>query len=215
MIDLVRILALNESVANYLINNGAYMTRLNDLVDKNDNLTNTMLALKVYCNLFKSIGESCSNTLMLGGLVAQWEQLSKKLEKISNKNDNKSLQIAYTTLLLNYVVLLKKLASTKGQIYMKLHDISDALIELIRHINDLASDALNWDQEALYRLIVCYGTLISGHHDHKDIDPELMLSIAQSLTAIGLTCETVVSNPEKYQQKVIASSKCLIKRLHS
>lgn len=115
----------------------------------NSSVPNQMLALRSLCNLFShSIGESLavthSNTIL-------------KAVDACGKSQNKNVQVALSTLYLNYAIHLN---SDKN---------SDQALkfECLTHIASLLTK--NLDPEAQYRLMVALGTLIATNAELRQM----------------------------------------------
>ena len=220
LLDLARILVLNKEVAAYLCrnqslgylstkqahaNSNSYFNTLFKLIDRHSPV-NTMLVVKVVCNAFKALGSDVKNNAngkqVLSLLLNERAMLLDKLALLLD-TDNKSFQIAFSTLLLNYVVLFYKLAATAAHTPSFTTEFyTDVSKDLLECINDemLCDHVLNWDVESIFRMLVCYGTLLSKTNTPLDVD--FLISVACSLRNFNAVCENVHAKSAKYPEKV-------------
>merc|ERR1712223_1382265 len=148
MLDVVRLAFVNPSktgLANTILQSGEKSNEFADIligyITDSQKPINQMLAVKVVTNIF-----SCDN-----GTEIMCRLKGTILEHAANliPTDNKNLQIAVSTLILNYVV-----ASTTAIIDMDLQKQCNTLISLL--IVGLT------DQEAKYRTLIALGTLLEA-----------------------------------------------------
>lgn len=228
MIDLVRILVLKKDVAVYLTRNFSsskdfsnkqgqhaanyYIDTLLKYVHE-DKIVSSMLVVKVFCNLFNALNDIKSAEVqnLLNYLVHERLFLMHKFKNFVS-SQNKSFQIAFTTLLLNYTVLVEKLYDYKGK-YSTVF-LSDMSLELVEYFNSeqLNESLYNFDFEAIFRVLVSMGTLISKTNSNKDV--EYLISVFKSLEHAKSMCETIAQKSAKYPEKVSKSADYLMKLLN-
>lgn len=169
-----------------------------------------MLVAKVLVNLFKSFSESSekSSTTALFYLTER-QNIIKHLNELSS-SENKSFQIAFATLLLDYIVMIKKLASSSSRDGgVDTVVLNEVVIEFIQYFNELAGSCLlNWDSEAIFRVQVAYGTLVSK--TDSCFDYELMKTVAKSLDGFKLACQEINAKAAKFPDKVHSSARFLL-----
>lgn len=226
MIDLVRILVLNKNIANYLTRDynskdfvnkqgqhsaNYYFDTLLKFISE-DKMINTMLVIKVFCNLFNSLNDVKSAPVqkLLTYILHERLFLIHQL-KAYVSNQNKSFQIAFTTLLLNYTVLVEKLYDYQDK--FSLAYINDVTLELNEYFNSeqLNEFVFNFDFEAIFRILVSIGTLLTKTNAHKDA--EYLLTVFKSLEFSKSMCQSIVQKSEKYPEKVHKCANYLIKLL--
>lgn len=154
----MRVVILDADVQKYISNN--QLRHLEALISKvkSNNLTNAMLILRVFCNLFSSY-ENKIPEIYNFLIDKRIELLNEATIVINNENVNKAFQISYTTLLINYAILLNKIETDK----LKSNDAIEAMkVELLHCISGelINPDIFNWDLEATFRLLVAIGTLV-------------------------------------------------------
>jgi phospholipase A-2-activating protein len=228
LIDLVRILVLNKKIAIYLTRD---ISSTKDFVNKQgqhlanyyfdillkfineDKMVNTMLVLKTFCNLFNSLNDVRSVPVQKLLVYMLHERLNL-IHRIKNflNSDNKSFQISFTTLLLNYTVLIEKLFDYTDKFSTTY--ISDVSMELIEFINSeqLNESIFNYDLESIFRILVCAGTLLVKTNEKKDV--EYLITVFKSLEHAKSMCERIVQKSEKYTEKVHKSATYLLKILN-
>jgi hypothetical protein len=153
---MTRIVIQNEEIQKYLCEN-KYDTVLYESLDlqiNGSNMVNTMLATRIFVNLFSSFDYGCGSLTML--LIIKYSTLIKRLNGLMATN-HKGFQLSYTTLLLNYSVLFNR---DLIQLGIKTSAIDKFKVELLHYICGELESFLKWDMEAQFRLLVCIGTLI-------------------------------------------------------
>lgn len=170
-----------------------------------------MLVAKVLVNLFKSFSDNSdkSSTTALFFLTER-QNIIKHLNELSS-SENKSFQIAFATLLLDYIVMVKKLASSSSSKDGGVDTVvlNEVVIEFIQYFNELAGSCLlNWDAEAIFRVQVAYGTLVSK--TDSCFDYELMRTVAKSLDGFKLACQEINAKAAKFPDKVHSSARFLL-----
>lgn len=207
LIDMIRISALNKKVSEYVISNEACLKTLQSQLENAESPINSMLTLKVFCNLFQSAQDSESKTTLY--FLSERQHLIKQVNAlILNASENKSLQIAFSTLLLDYIVLVKKLAASRQLEASSLNEIS---IEFVQYLDELSGVFMNWDSEALFRVLVAFGTLIS--RSDSLLDYEIIRSVATTLQNFKLACKEIDHKAQKFPDKVTSSARYLLKEL--
>lgn len=224
MLDLVRILSLNKNFAVYITrtqnannydnqqgqhsSNTYFDTLIKFLID--DRIVNTMLTTKIFCNLFNSLNnvKELSVQKLLAYVLYERNFLFYKLNTLLTSN-NKSFQIAFTTLLLNYVVLVEKLYDHSEK--FSTQAVSDLQMELVNYLNNVQMNdcILNIDQEGIFRILVSIGTLLKKTQSQKDAD--YLKTIYRSLEVSGATIEKIVTNSASYTEKVKKSAVYILK----
>ena len=178
-----------------------------------DKIVNTMLVLKIFCNLFNSLND-VRPVPVQKLLVYMLHERLNLIHRIKNflNSDNKSFQISFTTLLLNYTVLIEKLFDYTDKFSTTY--ISDVSMELIEFINSeqLNESIFNYDLESIFRILVCAGTLLVKTNEKKDV--EYLITVFKSLEHAKSMCERIVQKSEKYTEKVHKSASYLLKILN-
>jgi len=166
-----------------------------------EKITNTMLVTKIFCNLFNSLKDmkDPATQKLLAYILYERNFLFYMLTPLLS-NSNKVFQVAFSTLLLNYVILIDKL-STNSQKFSTAC-ISDSTMEILQYLNDTRVNEflLNMDQEAIFRVLVCIGTLLTKTYNLKDVD--YLKTVYRSLEVSGASIEKIVSNSAGYENKV-------------
>lgn len=220
-------IVLNKNVTDYLFrdqstsylstktpqaSNNYYFNILGSLADGNP--TNTMCVLRVFFNLFKSLQDlnsaSAANNKLLAFILNERSFLFTRLNELfAQLEANKSCQIAFASVLLNYVILYKKLARSCGDLFSGTY-VTDQLFELVGYINEpqLTSSILNWDSEAVFRILVSFGTMISN--TDQAIDYEYLISVTKSLENFYSACKQIAARKDKFAEKVVNCAQCLI-----
>ncbi len=216
LIDLTRLLVMNKKVAAYLCrnqnpsylitkqvqpNSNSYFNLLFKLISQ-DNLVCSMLVAKVLCNLFNSLSGSedlKTNQKVLSFLLNERQFIINCFDSLITSG-NKSFQIAFSTLILNYVILFNKISNMKDK--FPSNYMSETTNELIEYLNNsrLCENLADWDNEAIFRLLVSYGTLLSDRN--SSLDHDFLISIAKSLANFKETCERINAKSDKYPEKV-------------
>lgn len=184
-----------------------HIKTLNSQIDS-ENHVNSMLVVKIYCNLFKTLQNIASDTKLVEFFLKKRSNLIKTLNELCT-SENKSYQIAFSTMLLNYVVLLKRVGAESAKDSKSINEI---LIEFVQYLNDLSSTVLNWDSEALFRVLVTFGTLISKTDANLEYD--FILTVAKSLEHFRSVCNDICAKAQKYSPKVNACATYLLKELN-
>ena len=213
MIDLLRILVLNKEIANYLCRNQnlSYLTTKQAQPNSNryfDILINmissdypviTMLIFRLLSNLFKSVSDLKTNQKVLAFILNERIFLLKKMHHLL-ESQNKILQTSLSTVILNYSILFTKLTSFSDKLTNA--DLTELARENIEFLNDSQTLELisNWDPEALFRVLVCFGTLLSDSNSHLDLP--ILLSIIQSTGELKKLCDYISSKADKYPEKI-------------
>ncbi len=199
IIDLIRVISLKKNVQKFVSEN--CLEIIDVLVSKIDvsNLTNTMLILRVLCNLFTSYDNKIEEITRF--LIDNRVNILTKLTKcFTNENLNKNFQNGFATLLINYSVLFNKLAADR-----KLsNDVVEAMkTELLHYLSGelMGSSFLCWDSEAVFRLLVCIGTIIC--------DNAYMTTIGKSIVDLKQFCLKLELQQEKNLPKVNSCVKFL------
>ncbi|KAL8143565.1 hypothetical protein V2J09_016597 [Rumex salicifolius] len=144
VIDLVRMIILHPDGATKLlkhinVGNDALLSTVRKVTVDPANAANLLTSLRLVVNLFK---DSCHH---------QWLQnyRSEVLDAFSNSHasSNKNVQLAYSTLILNYAVLLITKKDEEGQ-----SQLLSAALEV--------AEAENLDMEPKYRALVAIGSLM-------------------------------------------------------
>ncbi len=226
---MVRILVLSKNASDYLFRNqkidylSTKKTQPNtnfyyDILFKHiteENLTNTMLVLRAISNLFKSLESSMllnTNKKLLAFLLNERSALMRKLYSISNLETNKGSQIAFSTVVLNYIILFKRLVGLNENFSATY--ITDMLFETLEYLNEpnLSSSILNWDAEAIFRMLVSIGTLVSS--TDKAIDYNYLSTAAKSVGNFNLICKEISVKEQRYPEKVVKCANYLLKDLN-
>lgn len=211
---MIRIVVLNRHVCEYILGAEEHIQTIYRQI-RAESAINSMLVARIFCNMFKSFNDStssASNSKIAHFLLTNRQEVIKRLNELSS-SDNKSFQIAFSTLLLNYVILIKQLAAqlqngtaAKG---LDAASINEVMIEFVQYLNELASVVLNWDAEALFRVFVTFGTLVS--RTDSQLDYEFILTVAKSLDSFPLACQEVNAKAQKFPQKVTSCVSFLFK----
>jgi len=223
LLDLLRILSLNKSIAIYLtrdqnannFSNKQGQHASNYYFDillrflNDDKIVNSMLVVKIFCNLFKSLSDIKAPQVqkLLAYLLYERSYIIHRLNSFLGC-ENKSFQIAYSTLQLNYVVLVEKLLNYGEK-------FSDSVLtqlnsELIEYFNtpELNEHILNMDSEAIFRLLVSIGTLLAKINEQKDSD--FLKAMFKSLENGAVTIEKIIQKASKYPTKVQQCASCIL-----
>ena len=213
MIDLLRILVLNKEVANYLCRNQnlSYLTNKQAQPNSNryfDILFNlirtdypviTMLTFRLLSNMFKSLNDLKSNQKVLAFILNERFFLLKRMHQLLD-SQNKILQTSLSTVVLNYSILFGKLVNFSDKLTNT--DLTDLAREHIEFLNDSQTLdlILTWDPEALFRILVCFGTILSDSNTHLDLP--ILLSLVQSAGELKKMCGYIASKADKYPDKI-------------
>lgn len=101
---------------------------------------NQMLALRIFCNCFlHPVGQKL--------MMSQGEAIMSQAIELKSSS-NKNIHIALATLALNYAVCLHKMSNLEGK--AQCLSVISTVMEVVQ------------DLEAVFRLLVALGTLISG-----------------------------------------------------
>jgi hypothetical protein len=159
----------------------------------------TMLIFRVLSNLFKSLNDLKSSQKVLAFILNERFFLLKKMHNILD-NQNKILQTSLSTVILNYSILLTKLANYSDKLTNS--DLTELSREHIEYLNDSQTLdlMLNWDSEALFRILVCFGTLLSDSNMHLDFP--ILLSVVQSAGEVKKISDYITSKADKYPDKI-------------
>jgi hypothetical protein len=171
-----------------------------------------MLVIKVHINLFKSLQTSMENSELINYLLEKRSILVTKITEMCAV-DNSKFQLAYSTLLLNYVILFKKLGFMSDSELIKLDtDVNEHLhVEFLQYFNYLSNTIINWDMEALLRMLVCFGTLMCKTDDRFDY--RLILNIARSMDQFRQVCLDIKEKELNYSQDIKKCVTYLLKDL--
>lgn len=214
-IDLVRIIVLDQTAVNYIFRenhrtesensspNIYIQTLFKHLLDNNS--INSMLVMRVFCNFFKSFNSINKNVLSF--LLNERNFFFNNILKTSDTN-NKALQITCATLVLNYTVLNPQLPNLDSKFTTSF--CTDLIIEQIEFVNNdlLCTRLSKWDNEALFRMLVAFGNLMTNLS--KDFDIDYIISVAKSLNNLVKLCQIINnSKTEPYTDKVSRCSKYL------
>lgn len=124
-------------------------------------------------------------------------------------SENKSFHIAFATLLLNYVVMVKKMSANEESC-VDLATLNEIVIEFVQYFNELAAASLlNWDGEALFRVLVAFGTLVAKTSGSR-FDHSLIRTIAKSMDGFRLACQDVNAKAQKFPPKVAECARLLL-----
>ncbi|XP_039260144.2 phospholipase A-2-activating protein-like [Styela clava] len=150
---------------------------------------NRLLSLRTLCNLFESPDGSA---FLTAGYKDIFQALSAGFTSGLDENKapfygNKNVQIAAATLLLNFAVLVSN-SSTKNK---KLSPIVEKLCDAVRSscveiaIVHLVAGEHTSDPEAIFRYLVCLGTLLTGDDrfikDANDLGAEKVVETTGAL----------------------------------
>jgi len=213
LIDILRIVVLNRDVTSYLCKyqNTSYLNSMQAQPNTNnyfktifnfvsqDYPVNTMLALRVISNLFSSLGSLRENQKLAALLLNERIFVFSKLGSWFG-SENKSVQIALSTVLLNYAVLLNKMANFNEKFGSS--GLTEMAKEFVEYLNspELCGNVANWDNEAVFRVLVCMGTLLSDSNSH--LDSVFLVTMARSLGEFKKVCVEINSKADKYLEKV-------------
>jgi len=222
LIDLTRILTLNERFVAFLFKNQSldYLSTKQTQPNQNyyfsilykflkpENPINTMLIVKVFCNLFKFLTNLKSNEKLLSFVLNERSFLLKKLESCM-KSENKSFQNSFASLLLNYSILIMSLQSYSQRFTIEF--VNELTLPLIEYLNgtNLCDAVLNWDAEAVYRMLVSYGTIVSKVRNNPN--SEYLVAIASSLENFKILCKSIQLLGDKFPEKVQKCASSLTK----
>lgn len=169
-----------------------------------------MLVVKIFCNMFNSLNDVKLPSIqkLLAYILHEQSFIFFKLNSLLT-NSNKSFQIAYSTLILNYIVLVEK-CSTHTENFPGDY-ISNRNMDLIQYLNNtqVNDSILKMDQEAIFRILVSIGTLLCKTSSQKDA--EYLKTIYKSLEISGLTIESIVTNSSLHTDKVKKSALYILK----
>ncbi len=229
MLDLARILVLSKSVSDYLFRNQSidYLSAKKNQPNTNfyyeilskhindENLTNTMLVLRTISNLFKSLETATllnSNKKLLAFMLNERSALMAKLHALTKLETNKGYQIAFSTIMLNYIILFKRLVGLNESFSATY--VTDMLFETLEYLNEpnLTSSLLNWDAEAIFRMLVSIGTLVST--TDTVIDYNYLSTVAKSVENFYLICKEISVKEQRYPEKVVKCANYLLKGLN-
>ena len=228
MLDLARIAVLSKNVATYLFRNQSIEHLTSKKVQPNnnyyydivykligdENLTNTMLVLRFFGNLFKSLESGTllnTNKKLMSFVLNERSHLIHKLHTLTKLETNKGYQVAFSTLILDYVILFKKLVGL-NQNFSGAY-ISDILVEMIEYLNEpnLTNSILNWDSEAIFRILVSVGNLLSN--TDTVLDYPYLISVTKSMENFALICKEISLKGQLYPEKVVKCAEYLVKDL--
>lgn len=213
-IDLIRIIVLDQNAVNYILREHSsdlenqlqnkYFQILYKHINENHAI-NSMLVIRIFCNLFKSLNKLEMNKQIISSLINERNFLFNWILKLSETN-NKTLQISCSTLVLNFSVLNPKLVDLNFTVNF----CSELFLEQIQFINNdiLSNRLINWDHEAIFRIMVSYGNLVNNIP--KELDKDYILSVAKSLNNFIVFCRKICFKPENYTKKVSQCSKYLL-----
>jgi hypothetical protein len=204
---------LNPDVTSYLCKyqNTSYLSNLQAQPNTNnyfktifnfvnqDYPVNTMLALRVISNLFSSLSSPKENQKLTALMLNERLFLLGKLAGLFS-TENKSVQIALSTVLLNYAVLVNKMANFSDK--FSSGNLTELGKEFVEYLSspELCECITNWDNEAIFRVLVCVGTVLSD--SNANVDTGYLVSVVKSLGAVGKVCGDIGSKADKYLDKV-------------
>jgi hypothetical protein len=206
---------LNKKFATYLVrdqNAGVFMNSQGqhssnayfDVLQKfltDEKIVNTMLVTKIFCNLFNSLKDmkEPATQKLLAYILYERNFLFFKLTPLLSIS-NKVFQVAFSTLLLNYVILIDKLSTNSDKFSATC--ITESTMEIVQYLNDVKLNEflLSMDQEAVFRVLVCIGTILTKTYNLKDVD--YLKTVYRSLEVSGAAIEKIVSNPAGFENKV-------------
>jgi len=166
-----------------------------------EKIVNTMLVTKIFCNLFNSLKDmkEPATQKLLAYILYERSFLFYKLTPLLS-NSNKVFQVAFSTLLLNYVILIDKLSTNSEKFSATC--ITESTMEIVQYLNDVKLNEflLGMDQEAVFRVLVCIGTILTKTYNLKDVD--YLKTVYRSLEVSGAAIEKIVSNPAGFENKV-------------
>ena len=228
LLDLTRILVLSKNTAEYIFRNQSieYLVSKKQQTSSNyyydilfrllseDNLTNSMLVIRIICNLFKPLESSAelnTNKKLLSFMLNERVNLLNRLQSVNRAVTNKNYQIAFSTLVLNYVILFKKLVGVNENFSGTY--VTDMLFEMIEFMNnpDLTNAMLTWDSEAIFRMLVTIGNLVS--HTDQVLDYDYLRTVLKSVENFYLICKQISGAPQRYADKVVKCASCLVQSL--
>ncbi|XP_015277901.1 PREDICTED: phospholipase A-2-activating protein isoform X1 [Gekko japonicus] len=142
-LDILRLAVRNPSVSESFCGEKdgiQFSSHLIKFLNPGGKQANQMLALRTLCNCFvHPVGQ---NLMMLQGDLIMSQAIELKL------SSNKNIHIALATLALNYAVCLHKINNIEGK--AQCLSVISTVMEIVQ------------DFEAIFRLLVALGTLISG-----------------------------------------------------
>ncbi|OCT97805.1 phospholipase A-2-activating protein isoform X1 [Xenopus laevis] len=142
-LDVLRISIKNPTVNEMFCNEkegSQFSSYLLQLMSPSGKQANQLLALRTFCNSFFCDPGSCL-------LMVERDNVLSKVIELKTVN-NKNIHIALATLMLNYAICLHKVSDIEGKA-----QCLSAISSVIEVVQDL---------EAIFRLLVALGTLISG-----------------------------------------------------
>ncbi len=222
--DLVRILSLDKIFVCYITRFHNSENHINkqsqhssniyfDIITKfltGDKIVNSMLVAKIFCNIFNSLNNVKDPSIqqLLAYMLYERSFIFYKLCPFL-VNTNKSFHIAFSTLILNYIVLVEKLIYYNEKFSVEV--VNDIYLDIIHYFNnkEMNNNFLKMDQEAIFRILVSIGTLLTKTSSQKDDDylKTIYKSLEQSISIIQI----IVSNPSEYTDKVIKSANNVLK----
>jgi hypothetical protein len=220
----MRILSLDKNIAIYITRDQNPNNILNkqgqhgsnqyfDILIKflsEEKIVNAMLVVKIICNLFNSLNNTKQADIqkLLAYILYERSFVNFKLASLLG-NQNKSFQIACSTLYLNYIILIEKLSSKSEQASY----LSDVTLEIVEYLNspELIDNLLNMDFEAIFRVLVAIGTLLVKTYNEKDV--ELIRTMFKALKAAEDVMQAIVNKSDKYPEKLHKSASAILKIL--
>ena len=158
-----------------------------------------MLALRVISNFFSSLNNPKKNQKLTALMLNERLFLLGKLAGLFS-TENKSVQIALSTVLLNYAVLVNKMANFNDKFTTDcLTKLGNEFVEYLSS-PELYECITNWDNEAIFRLLVCVGTVLSDTNPY--VDTAYLVAVVRSLGAVVKVCGEIASKADKYLDKV-------------
>ena len=159
----------------------------------------SMLVLRLVSNMFKTLNDFRSSQKVLAFLLNERLFLLKRVEGLLD-TDNKILQTSISTVILNYAILFNKLVNYSDKLSNSY--LTEQASEHIEYLSDpkIVDVIANWDAEALFRILVCMGTLLSDSNVHFDLP--ILISIVQSSGDFKKLCESIALKADKYPDKV-------------
>ncbi|XP_061181732.1 phospholipase A-2-activating protein-like [Saccostrea echinata] len=150
-LDVLRVSIRDQKVCEHVCSQGGFLDSLLRFLDSSSPVPTQMLTLRILVNCF--LHESGRQFLLLNRDPIITQALNCRL------TPNKNVQIAVSTLLLNYSVSLQDRDDEEGK--------SQCLLAVASVMEN------PMDPEAEFRLLVCLGTLISNDKDTKELAKSL------------------------------------------
>lgn len=217
----------------------SYLNILFHVLERDEsNLTNQLVLYRLVCNLFKHVGSFSKvddlNELTFKMLAHDLDYLINRLfrskiydERAEKIKQNKPFQTALVTVLLNFSILIYNYelhqASNPNLVSLNkssMESIKEVISSFMNNIDNCLLLFLKFDSEALFRLLVAFGTMItspkmisaSGGSTASAISSSA--HIGSKYESFKLFCYELIANSVNYPEKVNKCNQYLVELLH-